>query len=434
MARYKDYNYEQMKMIPVSYQKQILPGSFEHSLSYLIDHEVDVSAFEQGYRNDDNGRPAYDPILLLKIILLAYSKGITGSRPIERLCRESIIFMALSADLQPDHSTLADFVSRSPEAITKLFSQVELTCDRLGLIGKEMFAIDGCKLPSNASKEYSGTHAGLKKKRQTIDRAIRRMLKSHNERDMAEKQADIYEREREQTRKLRAASMKIKHFLDSEEERRGVSGKAVKNNITDNESAKMKTSHGVIQGYTGVVAVDSSYQVVVHAEAFGQGQEHGLIRPVLEGIRDSFDESSARRKRALKKTKITADAGYHNKETLEHLEAEEVDAYIADTGLRSRDPRFKDHKEAKVRNHRKGQLRFKQSEFNIDRDEQTCICPAGHAMWLKAKEARTGHHLFMQFQGYEKDCGSCGLRKRCLRSPQQRTPRLINVTLDIAEK
>ena len=171
--------------------------------------------------------------------------------------------MALSADLQPDHSTLADFVSRSPEAITKLFSQVELTCDRLGLIGKEMFAIDGCKLPSNASKEYSGTHAGLKKKRQTIDRAIRRMLKSHNERDMAEKQADIYEREREQTRKLRAASMKIKHFLDSEEERRGVSGKAVKNNITDNESAKMATSKGTIQGYTGVAAVDKKHQVIV---------------------------------------------------------------------------------------------------------------------------------------------------------------------------
>ena len=61
--------------------------------------------------------------------------------------------MALSADLQPDHSTVADFISRSPEAIADLFSQIVLICDQLGLIGKDMFAIDGCKLPSNASKE-----------------------------------------------------------------------------------------------------------------------------------------------------------------------------------------------------------------------------------------------------------------------------------------
>jgi hypothetical protein len=115
----------------------------------------------------------------------------------------------------------------------------------------------------------------------------------------------------------------------------------------------MKTSHGVIQGYTGVAAVDSSHQIVVHAEAFGQGQEHGLIKPVLEGIRDTFEESNAKTKRALKKTKITADAGYHNRETLEYLEAEKVDAYIADTGFRSRDPRFKDHKEPKACNRRK---------------------------------------------------------------------------------
>ena len=112
MARYKEYDYDQMKMIPVAFDRQILPGSFEYSLSYLIDHELDVSALDAHYRNDESGRPAYDPRILLKIIILAYSKGITSSRQIERLCRENITFMALSADAQPDHSTLADFVSR----------------------------------------------------------------------------------------------------------------------------------------------------------------------------------------------------------------------------------------------------------------------------------------------------------------------------------
>ncbi|RRS34929.1 MAG: transposase, partial [Gammaproteobacteria bacterium (ex Lamellibrachia satsuma)] len=175
--------YDQMKMIPVAFDRQILPGSFEYSLAWLIDQELNLSSFESHYHNDDNGRPAYDPRLLLKIVIMAHSKGITSSRQIEKLCHENITFMALSADTRPHFSTIADFISRSPEAIADLFSQVVLMCYDLGLIGKKMFAIDGCKLPSNASKEWSGTHAELKKKRQKIDRAVRRMLHRHREED-----------------------------------------------------------------------------------------------------------------------------------------------------------------------------------------------------------------------------------------------------------
>jgi C4-type Zn-finger protein len=193
----------------------------------------------------------------------------------------------------------------------------------------------------------------------------------------------------------------------------------------------MKTGHGVIQGYTGVAAVDSKHQVVVHAEAFGQGQEHGLIKPVVEGIKETFEDESSQ---VLGKTKLTADSGYHNREMLEYLESEKIDSYIADTGFRSRDPRFKDHKEAAERNKRKDKTRFTQQEFTIDRKHETCRCPAGHSMWLAARRARIGHHLFMQFQAYEKDCQNCGLRKRCLRDENQRTPRQINVALDITQE
>ncbi len=113
MARYKETDVDQKKMIPVAFDRQILPGSFEYSLSYLIDHELDLSAFDAHYHNDVTGRPAYDPRQLLKIVILAYSKGITSSRQIESLCRKNILFIALSTDQHPDHSTVADFISRS---------------------------------------------------------------------------------------------------------------------------------------------------------------------------------------------------------------------------------------------------------------------------------------------------------------------------------
>lgn len=435
MARYKDDNRDQMKMIPVAFDRQILPGSFEYSLSYLIDNELELSVFDQDYNNDAGGRPAYDPRVLLKVIILAYSKGVTSSRRIERLCRENITFMALSGDQHPDHSTLSGFIAYAPEGIAELFSQVVLMCDQLGLIGKTMFAIDGCKLPSNASKQWSGTHAELRKKRRKIDRAVRRMLQRHREQDSAERASpEIQEREAEQIKKLRAVSRKIQRFLETEAPRQGVSGKEVKSNITDPESAKMKTSHGVIQGYTGVAAVDSAHQVVVHAEAFGQGQEHGLLPPMIEGVRETFKPSDKATQCQLGKTRITADSGYHNRETLEYLEAEGIDGYLADTGFRARDPRFKDYKAPTERNKRQDKERFTQSEFTIDLKKKSCRCPAGHAMWLKAERARIVQHVFMQFQAYEKDCANCGLRKRCLKNEHQRTPRQINVALDTTEE
>jgi len=433
MARYKDTRNDHFKMIPVSFEQQILPGTFEYSLAWLIDNELDLKAFDSYYRNDETGRPAYDPKLLLKIVIFAYSKGITSSRRIEGLCRENIIFMALSLDSQPHFTTLADFVSRSAEAIGDLFTQIVLMCDQLGLIGKEMFAIDGCKLPSNASKEWSGTHEELTKKRQKLDRAVRRILKKHKETDLSEQEPDIFEREQQQIKKLRSASQKIKEFLSDHEERTGVSGKVVKSNLTDNESAKMKTSHGVIQGYTGVAAVDSKHQVVVHAEAFGQGQEHGLLQPMLEGVQETFSATSEETQEAIRQAKVTADSGYHNQAALEYLEANEIDGYLADTGFRARDPRFKDYKEPKERNKRQQQRGFTQADFEIDTAHQTCRCPAGHEMWLKARQARIGHHLFMQFQAYEKDCPNCRLKQRCLRNPQQTTPRQINVKLGITD-
>lgn len=159
MARYKHYNYGQDKMLAVRFDRQILPGSFEHTLSQLIDGHFDLSVFETQYRNEHTGAPAYDPAILLKIILFAYSKGVTSSREIAQLCRDNIVFMALSADTTPHFTTIADFISRQQDQIVSIFRDVLLVCDEQGLIGREMFAVDGVKLPSNASKEWSGTLA-----------------------------------------------------------------------------------------------------------------------------------------------------------------------------------------------------------------------------------------------------------------------------------
>lgn len=226
MARYKDYNYDQCKLLPINFAEQILPGSFEYTVNYLVDNELDLPVFDARYCNDETGCPAYDPAFLLKIIISAYARGFTSSRSIERLCRENIIFMALSADSQPHFTTIASFISNMSDVIQPLFLEVLMVCGNAGLIGEEMFAIDGCKLPSNTSKDWSGTHADLTKKQHKINRAVRRMLKRHKEDDVNQiNESEIRQKEVAQ----------IKKYLTTTDEKLGCRGTPIKSNITDND-------------------------------------------------------------------------------------------------------------------------------------------------------------------------------------------------------
>ena len=210
MARYKPYSYAQGKFIAIHFANQILPGTFEYTLNHLIDHELDLSVFDTRFRNDETGATAYDPRILLKIVLYAYSRGIVSSRKIEQACRENVIFMALSADTRPHFTTVADFIASMDKEIINLFRDVLLVCDDLGLIGKEMFAIDGCKLSSNASKEWSGTKADFERKAAKLEQAIDHMLVTHRENDRKSTDEKTVAREEQYVQTLKKRVEKIR--------------------------------------------------------------------------------------------------------------------------------------------------------------------------------------------------------------------------------
>ena len=123
------------------------------------------------------------PSVLLKAVLLAYSQGQVSSRCIERTCRDNVLFIALTGDAKPHFTTIADFVSRSRDAIASVFAQVLAILDKEGLIGREMFAIDGVKLPSNASKHRSGTRAEFMAQAAKLAQTAKQMLDRHRDND-----------------------------------------------------------------------------------------------------------------------------------------------------------------------------------------------------------------------------------------------------------
>ncbi|RYF68044.1 MAG: transposase, partial [Comamonadaceae bacterium] len=191
---------------------------------------------------------------MLKIVLLAYSRGLNTSRRIEQACRQNVLFMAVSGDSQPSYTHIAKFVRELGDQIQPLFTQVLLVCDRQGLIGRQMFAFDGVKLPANASKERSGTHAELRHRADRLVRAARKMLELHRSRDAKDKDnggggpGGCADQRLRRAQELHSEAQAMRDFVAREQPRRNAKGQELKSNVTDNDSAKMATSKGVIQG------------------------------------------------------------------------------------------------------------------------------------------------------------------------------------------
>ena len=279
MPRYKPVHRDPL-LLPVVLSEQLQPGTFEFALDHLVDHELDLRALDARFRNDETGASAYDPRVMLKIVLLAYSRGLNTSRKIEAACRQNVLFMAISGDSQPSYTHIAKFVRELGQQIQPLFTQVLLVCDRQGLIGRQMFAFDGVKLPSNASKERSGTHAQLRHRAERLDKAARRMIELHRSRDAADgpdEGGGVGARQR-RIEELHREAQAMRDFLSREQPRRNAKGQELKSNVTDNDSAKMATSKGVIQGYAAQAAVDASHQVIVAADVIGSGSEQAMLR------------------------------------------------------------------------------------------------------------------------------------------------------------
>ena len=423
MARYK-YIDTSPRFLAVDLEAQLLPGTFEHALNHLLDHEIDLSGFDARFNNDEVGASAFAPAMLLKVVLLAYSRGIVSSRGIERACREHITFVALSGDTCPHFTTIAGFVSGLGESIGAVFKQVLLICDAQGLIGREMFAIDGVKLPSNASKERSGTRADFAHQARKMEAAVTTMLARHRDGDSGDSEPSLQAKDVERIERLQNDARRIRAWLaEHPEDREGARGSVRKSNRTDNESAKMATSKGVIQGYTGVAAVDARHQVIVEAQAHGTGSEQELLLPTVHALTGMLAAD----------TLITADAGYHSEASLAALAEMKRDALIPDNGMRARDERLGDSAKYKQeadplhdqRPVKKASSLYRPQDFTFDPEAHTCVCSAGMQLYGNGRECRINGYIAVRFRGSDATCGSCTQRDKCLRTPDKTATRQV---------
>src|SRR5205823_14076408 len=127
--------------------------------------------------------------------LVAYAHGIVSSRGIEQACREQVTFIALCGDTAPHFTTIAHFVSTLGDQIARVFAAVVAICHAQGLIGREMFAIDGVKLPSKASKHRSGTRADFERQATKLEGMLHQILARHRAADTLAVEPTLTEKE-----------------------------------------------------------------------------------------------------------------------------------------------------------------------------------------------------------------------------------------------
>jgi hypothetical protein len=233
-------------------------------------------------------------------------------------------------------TTIAHCVSTLGTDIARVFAAVVAICDQQGLIGRAMFAIDGVTLPSNASKHRSGTRADFERQAAKCEAAAQAMVARHRCADSRAEDA----RPAEPGLEAKAEARRVRLERDAQalrawlaanpKDRQGPTGTTRQRNRTDPDSATMATGRGVLQGYTGVAAVDAAHQIILEAQAHGTGSEQEVLLPVVEALAPM----------RAPETLITADAGYHREANLRALAEANVDALIADNGMRQRDERF----------------------------------------------------------------------------------------------
>jgi transposase len=123
--------------------------------------QMDLSAFYGEYRENGQGQAAYEPSMMVALLLYAYARGNRSSRGIERACREDVVYKLITAMRVPDHSTIAEFRRRHERALGELFSEVLALCEEAGLVEVGVISIDGTKIRANASRGANRTYEKL---------------------------------------------------------------------------------------------------------------------------------------------------------------------------------------------------------------------------------------------------------------------------------
>ena len=355
---------EQSFLMPPDVREWLPAG---HLAWFVIDavEQMDLATFYAAYRRDGRSRPAYDPAMMVAVLVYAYAREMRSSRLIERACEEDVAFRVLAAQQRPDHATIARFVERHQDAIAGLFGEVLELCAKSGLVRVGVIAVDGTKVAANASRDANCDYGQLAREileeAKATDAAEDEFYgeargdelpaqRPRRPRVAARGQAPPRRRARPsgaggpprsphacargqapprrgaadrgaRQRRLRALPR------DRADEKRPPAGRAFAAqaytppdtpqghiNLTDPDSRVVKGLRGFIQGYNAQ-AVSNEHQVVLAAEIMTAGGDFGHLEPMVEAAQREVRTAGIDETPEV----LLADAGYWHQEQMHNV-------------------------------------------------------------------------------------------------------------------
>jgi transposase len=335
---YKTYLPDQDLLLPPSLRDWLPENHLAYCVSDVVD-QLDLSAIEAVYKEEDRGQPPYHPRMMTKILLYGYCVGVFSSRRIQKRMVEDVAFRVLAAGNQPDFRTIADFRKLHLQALEKLFQQVLRLVLEVGALKLGRVALDGSKVKANASKHKAMSYGRMEETEKLLRKEVQKLLKQAETAD--EEEDKRYGRERRgdelpeelQRRETRIARIQeAKKALEerarekAKSEGEGKDSKEAKPdpkaqyNFTDAESRIMKGSDGFVQGYNTQVAVEPLFQLVVGQTVTQAANDKQQMVPLIEAIQE---QSGQRPKEVL------TDSGYCSEENLKYLAKRRMEGFVA---------------------------------------------------------------------------------------------------------
>jgi transposase len=337
----------------------------------------------------DTGRPPYAPAALLKLYLYGYLHRIRSSRLLEAEGQRNVEVIWLSGKLTPDFKTIADFRKDNLKPLRAVSRQFTLLCRKLELFGGELLAIDGSKFQAVNARDQN-FNAG--KLQELMDRADARLAGYLQELDAADatEPGGAAPSKTELEQKIVALQEKkdwhaeLLAQLDAEQKQVSV---------TDPDTRKMPTAHGMIVGYNAQVAVDAQHKLIAADDVTNEVTDLKQLANVALAAKANLE---------LNQTEVVADAGYYNAAEVSRCAEHGITSYIPKSDTSANTARGL----------------YGKSRFKYDADKDVYVCPAGAQLTYRFPTYELGRELrYYRASG----CQQCALKSRCTRNQGNRT-------------
>ena len=316
---FRPYTPDQLLLLPPSLREWLPddhPVYFVNDLVETLDLEPMLSIYDE-----ERGFPPYHPMLMTKLIVYGYVRGVRSSRKVQRACLEDVAFRVLAVGQSPDFRTIAAFRARHLAALEGLFAQVVDLCREAGLVTLGHLAVDSTKIRAHASKHKAMSYARMKAEEERLRADLRRWFEECDEVDAAEdelygpdKTGDELPEELADPKRRLQKIQEAKAALEADAKAAGKDEPEAKaqRNFTDPDSRIMVSSDkAFIQAYNCQAAVDADSQVIVVAQVSQTAPDQGQLVPLVEQVTLEQEQAPKR---------VSADAGYWKESDIDLLE------------------------------------------------------------------------------------------------------------------